>query len=619
MGQPEPARQVIRFGVFEVDLQASELRKQGLRVKLQEKPLQVLAILLERPSKVVTREELQQRLWPDVNVDFEHSLSTAIKKLRDALDDAADNPRFIETRPGRGYRFIYPIEGLERRRWPQIRAWQAWLAAIAVVVLVAGLVGLNVAGLRDRLLGGAAPGQITSLVVLPLDNMMGDTEQDYFVEGMHEALITNLSKIGALKVISLTSAMRYKDTDKPLPQIARELGVDAVLEGSVLRTGNQVRITVQLIEAATERYLWAESYERDLTDILALQSEVARAIAREIKVAVTPVEETRLARARPVNPEAYEAYLKGHYHTNKMTLEGFLQGIEYYEQAIQKDPDYALAYASLAHSYGMLVVLESVPASEGTRKARAATWKAFELDPTLAEVQINLADFKFNVDWDWRGGEAGFRRAVELDPGSADAVFHYALCLRTQGRHDEAIRMMERARQLDPLSLWINQALGVAFYRARQEERAIEQYRKTIELEPKSASTYTFLGNVYESLGSYEEAAAAYLKARSLAGDSTERVQALQDAYRASGIRGYWRKRLEHLKEAAKRKHVSPATFASFYARLGEKDQALAWLEKAYQQRDSRLASLKARRVWDPLRSDPRFQDLVRRMNFPED
>ena len=345
MAEATPTARVVRFGTFEADLRAGELRKNGLKIKLQEQPFQILAMLLERPGEVVTREELQKRLWSgDTFVDFDHSLSASVNKLRDALGDSADNPRFVETLPRRGYRFVYPVEGLkvsspsqevavEASATPKRRARQVhfWIAGFALLGMVAVLAGLNVGGWWDRFLGGPASGEIRSLAVLPLENLSDDPEQEYFVDGMTEALIADLGKIGALRVISRRSVMRYKGSNKPLPEIAGELNVDAIVEGSVLRAGDQVRITAQLVNAFLEQYLWADSYQRDLRDVLSLQSEVARAIAEEIKVAVTPQEQTRLASARPVNPEAHEFYLKGRYHLNKWTKEGWEKAIEYFQ------------------------------------------------------------------------------------------------------------------------------------------------------------------------------------------------------------------------------------------------------------------------------------------------
>jgi TolB-like protein/Tfp pilus assembly protein PilF len=460
--------------------------------------------------------------------------------------------------------------------------------------------------------------KIESIAVLPLANLSGDPQQEYFADGMTEALITDLSKIRVLKVISRTSAMQYKGVKKPLPQIARELGVDGIVEGSVLRVGDRVRITAQLIQAATDKHLWAETYDRDLRDILALQGEVAQAIANQIRIELTPQEQTRLASARPVNPEAYEAYLKGRHFSNTLTPEGQLKGIGCYEKAIQNDPNYALAYAKMAHCYATLCALEYPPSMENRQRALAAARKALELDDRLAEAHVVLADDIFYFDWQWSRGEAEFRRAMEMDPGSVDAVMHYAICLEVVGRYDEAIAVMERAHQFDPLSPVVNTFLGGAMYAGHQDDRAIEQFRKTIELEPTDARAYGSLGDVYESLGRHEEAVAAYLKERSLSGDAAEGVQALRDAYRAGGIRGYWRKYLEHQRETAKREHVSPVTFASIYAHLNEKEQELEWLEKAYQQHTPALYQLKESRTWDSLRSDPRFQDLLRRMNFPK-
>ncbi|MEE8606139.1 MAG: winged helix-turn-helix domain-containing protein, partial [Nitrospiraceae bacterium] len=344
---------VARFEGFEADPRAGELRKQGRKIKLQEKPFQLLCTLLQHPGEVVTREELRERLWPaDTFVVFDDNLNTAIKKLREALGDSADNPRFVETLPRHGYRFIYPVE---ERPAPPIspsppapaggtfarRALPVAGTALAVVALLAVLIGLNVAGLRERLLGEAGRGQITSIAVLPLENLSGDPEQEYFVDGMTETLITELSKIGALTVISRQSVMQFKGTKKSLPEIARELNVDAVVEGSALHIGERVRITVQLIEAATDRNLWAENYDRELIDVLALHSEVAQAIAQEIKIAVTPEEGARLATARPVNPEAHRLYLLGRFYWNKRNEKAFGKALDYFEQAIATDPDYA--------------------------------------------------------------------------------------------------------------------------------------------------------------------------------------------------------------------------------------------------------------------------------------
>ncbi len=487
------------------------------------------------------------------------------------------------------------------------------------------------------------------LAVLPLENLSGDPEQEYFSDGLTEEIIAQLGGLDRdrLGVIARTSAMHYKGKDKRIDEIGRELGVDYVLEGSVRRAGNRVRITAQLIQVSDQTHLWAQSFERDFDDIFALQSEVAQRVTHTLALELLPAEQTRLRRTRPVNSEAYEAYLKGRYHESRGGRDGFLRAIEHYEEAIRADPEYALAYAALGHTYSMQVYLGHIPASEGQQKFWYYTRKAAEFDPGLAEVEVNFADIWFYKDWDWSAGEAGFRRAFKSDPGSESAVWHYALCLHVLGRYEEAIGVLERALPLDPHSSLLNYGLVEIFLDSRQYERAIEQYQKMIELEPKDAGIYDSLGDLFGDLGRYDEAVEVYLKASSLAGDSTERVQELRDAYRASGIRGYWRKRVEHLmathedvplfpfayiyaglgekdqalawmKEAAQREHLSLFTLADMYTRLGEHDQALALLEKAYEQRNGQLAWINVRRGWDLLRDDPRFQDLLRRMNFPE-
>ncbi|MDA2914474.1 tetratricopeptide repeat protein, partial [Acidobacteriia bacterium AH_259_A11_L15] len=375
-----------------------------------------------------------------------------------------------------------------------------------IVAAVVGLVILAVAGYFgwQRVKAPTTqPGQITSIAVLPLDNLMGDTEQDYFVEGMHEALITDLSRIRALKVISRTSVMRYQDTDKPIPEIARELGVDAVVEGSVLRVGNQVRITAQLIHGATDEHLWAEAYERDLTNILVLQREVAQAIAREINIAVTPEEQARLASARPVNPEAHEAYLKGRYQWNKCSQEGLSQAIQFFQQAIEKDPAYARAYAGLADVYAVQPGWGFAPPSEAFPRARALALKALELDENMAEPYATLGLIKW-YDRDWSAAEQDFRRALELNPNYATAHHWYGLLLSSLGKHEEAIAELESAERLDPVSPIISSWLGTVLFHGRRYDPAAQQFRKTVEMHPEFSLAFVFLGRAYAQMGMHE-------------------------------------------------------------------------------------------------------------------
>jgi TolB-like protein/DNA-binding winged helix-turn-helix (wHTH) protein/thioredoxin-like negative regulator of GroEL len=561
---------IVRFGVFEVDLQAGELRKSGARVKLQEKPFQVLSILLEHPGEVVTREELQQRLWPDVNVDFEHSLSTAIKKLRDSLDDSADTPRFVETRPGRGYRFIVPVSGrtgLPRALW--------FLASLAlIVVLLAVLVGLNVAGLGDRLLGRARPSEIKAIAVLPLDNLSGDPEQDAFVDGMTEELITQLGKISALeRVISRHSAMQYKGAGKPLSEIARELDVDALIEGSVLQSGDRVRINVQLIQAEPERHLWADSYERNLSDVLALHAEVARSLEK---------------------------------------------GLEYFQQAIETDPSYAAAYNGVAESYLVLGGWALLPPDEAYTRAEAAARKALELDGSLADAHTSLANVMHEYDWDWEGAEEKYRRALELDPNASAAHKVYAEYLLHMGRLDEASAEAKRAWELDPHSLVLHVLTGLPHYYAGRYNRAIEQWQTVREMEPDFSLAHQCLGLAYEAMGEYEEAISRFQEARGLSGDASPTVSALGHAYALSGARDKAEMILAELRSPPEDKYISAYSLAVVFVGLGEEEQALAWLEKAYEERARRLIQLKIDPRFAELRSHPRFQSLLRRLNFPE-
>jgi len=418
-----------------------------------------------------------------------------------------------------------------------------------------------------------------------------------------------------------------------------------VLEGSVRRAEDRVRITAQLIQVSDQAPLWAESFEREFKDIFALQSEIARRITLTLALELVPADQARLPKTRSVSAEAYDSYLKGRYHE---TRGGFLEAIEYYEEAIQEDPAYALAYAALGHTYAMRMTFGQITEDEGTQKHWEYTRKAAELAPGLAEVEVNFADFSFYVDWDWSAGEAGFRRAYESNPGSEEVVAHYSFCLRALRRFDEAIEVLERALRLDPYSRELNRSLVNTFLESHQYYRAIERYQKMIEMEPQDAGIYDRLGKVFEDLGRFDEAVEAYLQARSLAGDSANRLQALRDAYRAGGMRGYWLERAEHLTVTAATQDVSPAVFAITYSRAGDRDRALAWveevkedagspitiasiytqlgetelavatLERAYEQRHPIMVYLNCYQRWDPLRDHPRFQDLVRRMNFPE-
>ncbi len=477
------------------------------------------------------------------------------------------------------------------------------------------MLALNVAGVRDRLLGRPLPGEITSIAVLPLKNLMGNPEQDYFVEGMHEALTAELSKISALKVISRTSTMRYKETEKGIPQIARELGVDGLIEGSVLREGDQVRITVQLIHGPSDKYLWTASFDRELRGILALHSEVARSVAGEIRITVTPAEEARLASARPVNPEAYQLYLQGRYYWNKRSPEGFEKAIQLFNQAIQKDPNYALAYSGLADSYALLDFW--VPVPEALPQALAAAGKAVALDNSSGEAHASLGLALMRYQWDWAGAEREFRRAIELNPGYATAHHWYAVILTSLGRHEEAYREIMRARELDPVSPIIAHHVGLHFYCLGDYDQSLEWNRRTLEIDPQFNIAFVNLGRSYLQKGMYERAIAEMQRAVEVCGDCPSLLGQLGHAYAAAGRRSEALRILQRLKNQPRLLYLS-YPIAEIYLGLEDKEQALTWLERAHEERSAWMIYIHVEPKWDPLRDDPRFQDLLRRMNFPD-
>ncbi len=547
MGSPltQAPPRLIRFGLFEVDLDASELRKKGLRLKLQDQPLNLLRVLLEHPGTLITRDELRQRLWkPDTFVEFDHSLNTAMMRLREVLGDSSENPIFIQTVPRKGYRFIAPVHDVEReqavkpalddhvsmsgsdparemvlragdqhpppsttvasvasllqnqqraqegaqqaaqRTVRQVSLRHAVLAGAAAVCVALSVTSLGIF-LKARFGSGATPAkQITSIAVLPMENLSGDSSQDYFADGMTDELIASLARISSLRVISRTTAMEYKGTHQSLEKIAKDLNVDAVVEGTVLRSGDRVRITAELVQVSTDRHLWADTYESPLGDILALQNRVASAIVSQIRIKLTPQDREHLATTRPLNSGAYEDYLKGRYYWGKRSEDGLEKAIQYFASATKKDPHYALAYAGLADGYGILgaAIVGTVPTREVAPEAEDAATKAVDLDPMLAETQTALATVEFNYNWNWAAAESGFRRAIQLNPSYATAHQRYSLYLMAMGRTEESLVEMERARSLDPLSLSMNFSLGWRLYMARQYNQAIAQLLNTIEI-----------------------------------------------------------------------------------------------------------------------------------------
>jgi TolB-like protein len=505
---------------------------------------------------------------------------------------------------------LAPTPSGRRAKWP--------LAAAVVLAAVVAALAMNVAGWRDRLVGRSGRGgKIESIAVLPLDNFSKDPEQEFFADGMTEQLITDLAQIRSLRVISRTSVMAYKGTRKRVPEIGRELSVDAVLEGSVQRSGSRVRITAQLVRAATDEHLWAKSYERDLRDVLALQSEVAGAIAGEIGVALTPQERSRLAARKTVDPEAYEAYLKGRYHLSRGTADGAQKGLEEFQRAAEKQPDFALAYAGIADAYNRLassIVSATAPGS-AFPKSKAAATRAIELDPTLGEPYVPLAWDTFIFDRDWNAAEKLYRKAIDLNPNYPDARRNYGVFLGRMGRFDEAIREVKRGHELDPVSLEANVSVGMILHMARRDDEAIPWFRRALDMDPHFLRAHWGMGLAALGKGRHEEAIAELQEAVELSGGPAV-LGSLGYACAVAGRRDRALAIADELKVGARGRYVSPASVAVVYAGLGEKDQAMLWLEKAVEERDPWATDLKTQQMFDSLRSDPRFQSLMRRVGF---
>jgi TolB-like protein/DNA-binding winged helix-turn-helix (wHTH) protein/Tfp pilus assembly protein PilF len=639
MREAKDAPSRLRFGVFEIDLRTGELTKRGLRLRLQDQPFQVLAILLEKRGELVTRDELRNRIWGQTVVDFDHGVNKAINKIREALGDSAENPRFVETVARRGYRFLADVTPVEtsQKGEPELAAEPAVRNTVPGPVDVAAPGNASKPPLRRIARTGIGLGsalvvaalswivysqihsgpKIRSLAVLPLASLSSDPSQDYFADGMTDELITDLGQISALRVISRTSAMTYKGVSKPLPQIARELNVEAVVEGSVLRSGDRVRITAQLVQVPDERHMWAQSYEGDLRDTLTLQHRVARAIVEQIQATLNGQEEAALKSSNAVNPDAYEAYLKGRYFWNKRTGDGLTKAIDYFNSAIETDPGYARAYSGLADSYALLGDWEYgvLSPQEAFPKAKVAATKALVLDDKLAEAHTSLAFTLDLFDWDWESAEKEYQRAIALNPGYATAHHWYAWHLIVMGRNDEGIAELRRAQNLDPLSLIISADLADALCIAHRYDESAEQSRKTIALDPNFAVAHYQLGQALEQKGMHEAAIEAFKKAIGLSGGNVTFDSNLAYSYAVSGRREEAMKIVKGLESRQTEQSSTDANIALIYVGLGDKEQAMTWLNRAYQGRFK--PSILLRPAFDPVRSDARFQDLLRRIDIP--
>jgi TolB-like protein/DNA-binding winged helix-turn-helix (wHTH) protein len=631
---PAPAR--FRFGAFELDAATGELRKGDLPLKLQPQPLRVLQLLVEHAGQLVSREKIQRCLWKDSTfVDFEHGINFSINQIRGALADDAEKPQYVETLPRRGYRFIAQVDGAGNsyvagakptRRLRSI-IFPVAFGLLAVIGITAVLFALNVHGWRDQLFVYPPRPRIQAVAVLPLVNLSGDSEQEYFADGMTEALITELGKIGGPRVISRQSVMQYKGSKKSLAEIARELNVDAVLEGAVGHSGDRVKVTIHLAQASPERQLWAQEYDRSIRDVLSLQDEIARTVADEIQVELTSQERAQLSRSRPVNPEVHANYLRGRSvlagglgHLSKVasktqyTEEDVQTAIAYFKSAIDKDPAYAQAYAGLADAYidlGHPGWGGHSPKETLTAAKQAAT-RALKLDPSLPEAHFSLAQ-TLQYDWNWPEAEKEYKFALKLNPNYVDAHLEYGRFVQALGRNDEALAQMHYADELDPLNIAVKEILAWVTYAARQYDVALQQL--------ENLGDEGGLVHVYREKGMYPEALASnkrWLATHSSQSRDPYCLAVLASIYGLQGRNDEAEALIKELKETARHRYVSGFFFAEAYVGLGQNDQAITSLEQAYDAHDQWMVFANSYPGLDGLRSEPRFQALMRRMNFPK-
>jgi TolB-like protein/DNA-binding winged helix-turn-helix (wHTH) protein/tetratricopeptide (TPR) repeat protein len=610
----------IQFGNFEADLRAGELRRDGSRIKLQEQPFRVLTLLLEHPGEVVSREELRNRLWPaDTFVDFDHSLNAAIRRLRDALGDSAEDPKFVETVARRGYRFLAPVNGAQTViavAPPPPTSQHRRMMVAAGVVLLLGIGALALMLIQN---GGGKSSQespIKSIAVLPLGNLSGDPAQEYLADGITEALIGRLAGIHDLRVISRTSVLRFKETHLSVPEISKTLGVDAIVEGSVIREGSRIRVTAQLIRGATDGHIWSETFDRELRDVLALESEVAQSIAQKVEVTVTGEEHERLRKAPSVSPEVYESYLKGRFALGKSNSGAEIEeSIRYFEEALNRDPRFAPAYVGVARANSALSTIFMGARPEDAREAAmSAIRKALELDPDSAEAHVILADLQ-EQQWHWTEAEAEYRRALELNSSNPAAHKGLSGWMLRQGRTDEALTWAKRGRELDPLAV-SGADIGWILFQARRYDEALQELRSVLAIEPNDASILRYLGYVLIAKNQPEDAIPPLEKALTLSDRSPGIIGVLIRAYAHAGRRADALKLLAELKKRKLAGYVPAGAFVNAYLGLGERDQSFAALEQAYNERSAILQFLKVHPFFDPLRDDPRFKDLVRRVGL---
>ena len=610
---------IFQFNDFELDTASYQLRRAGQAVKLEKIPMELLTLLVARAGEMVTRQDIQQRIWPSgVFVDAEPAINTAIRKVRQALGDDADAPRFLETVVGKGYRFVAPVvpigeggtadEGIAR----PASVWARGIVRAGVaVLLVLTIVLLSRFG---RSTPTTSPPH--SIAVLPFENLSEDLGQDYFAEAMTDELITDLAQVSALKVISRGSTAQFKGTRKALPEIGRMLNVEMLVEGAVVRSGDKVRVTAQLIDAATDRHVWAESYERNLPDVLALQQEVARAIAEQIRATLTPVERTRLAATRRTNPDAYLAFVKGRYFWNQRTAPALRSGIESFEHAIAIDPAFAEAYAGIADCYTALGYGSYLPPKTAFENARTAATKSIALKPDFADAYASLAYVKLYYEWDFAAAEREFQHAIALNPNSVTAHDWYSVYLTAMERFDEARAEIARAQELDPLALAVNTDAGFVSYYSGQYDTAVKQLRTTLEMGPAFPLAHLWLGRTYQEQQDFEGANREYAAAASVVGDWPVTLAAIGNVAGVSGQRPAAQQVLKRLLALSSKEYVTPYGIGLVYAAIGEDDQAFTALGQAEADRSHWLVWLKLDPRWGRLRRDARFDGVLRRVGL---
>jgi TolB-like protein/tetratricopeptide (TPR) repeat protein len=587
-----------KFGTFEIDVRARELRKGGIRIRLQDQPFEILAMMLERSGEIVTREELRQRLWPaGTFVDFDHSLNAAVKRLRAALGDDADNPRFVETLHKRGYRFIAPVESTDNGT----RGAYAPLARAAAKAQAEAVATLR-------------------LVVLPFANMSNDPTQEYFSDGLTEEMITQIGRLcpGKLGVLARSSSMLFKRSTRSAGEIGRELGVDYLLEGSVRREGDRVRITAQLIEATSEVHLWAETYDRRVEESLLLQSDVAARIAHSLAMELVPEQREALERVSPRQTAAYQAYLKGRFHWNRTGDEGLKLAVTYYQRALELDPGFAAAHAAMARAEIALADFSREPGRPALARARAAALRAIELDPGIADAHVALAEVYKGLDWNWDAAEAAYRKAIALSPSCETAHRSYAVFLAAMGRHNEARREADRAAWLDPLCLAVNTSAAWVRYAAGEFDEAIDRCRHALEMESGYSLARRLLGAAYVAAGKHREGIAELEK---VAGEDCARSVSLAWLAQAKAVGGSPDEAsdlLEHLAGLNADCYVPAYHMALAYAALGRKDAAFAMLSRAFDERDPAVVQLAVEPRFAPLRDEARFASLVAQLSLPD-